>query len=976
MKVSNIINSEQSEQTNLNEINSEQINLLWEKYNVYKWDCNKPRSLNFTIDSPPPTISGSLHIGHFFSYTQCDIIARYQRMIGKNVFYPIGYDNNGLPTERLTEKELDTHINMMQRSNFINKCREIINKYEQEFRKTIKLMGLSIDWSLHYDTISKKSISVSQMSFIDLYNKGLIEKRSAPSFWDVIDNTALSQGEIEDKEKIGIMYDILFKYVRSVSNNAFDVVMHDIIVSTSRPEMLPACVAVLYHPDDDRYKHLNGYKAVVPFTGKIVPILPDEDVIPEKGTGVVMCCTFGDIQDIVWWRRHKLPIIDIIGRDGLMKNTQVFDNLSVIEARKVMLCKLDDEIYKKETTKQILKCGERSGFPLEIIVSDQWYIKIIENSDNFIKIGQDINWYPKNMKNRYESWINGLNQEWCISRQRYLGVPFPVWYSKRSGEEGKILIASPKQLPVDPMVDLPEGYERYEVEADCNVMDTWATSALTPQLLSGYITEEISYNNNYNQNKDDNNLDDSLDNSLCSISSKEIHDKIFPFDIRTQAHEIIRTWTFGTVVKSFYHQQTKPWKNILLSGWCLSDDKKKISKSKGNITFTLNELLNTWGADAMRYWSGNASLGNDTIYNEKSFQTGKRFINKLRNATKFITSHAGHLKKEDYCDIEFLMNESVGFDYWILLKLNETIKVATSYFDKFEYSEALNRIESFFWRVFCDYYLELIKVRVYDLHTNNNDEDDNIETINDMYDVFMNKDSLVLKSDPIRISMYVLETTLRLLAPFFPYITEELFQVYISPMRNNPPESIHKRGNWPSLIQDIYSVKSINKVFEKIGDECISILQMIHKYKSMQKLSIKSQIEKLNVYGCIFKGSNCNLEFDFNKYDNNNVNYHFYNYENDDNYDDSENSQFYKDLSVGKNYLKINTYIQENNKNFKNLINNQDMEEAKMNLKAFIVDLKNTGSINSIEFQGALPYVKHYSLKSECGTYSIEVEND
>ncbi|WP_353284126.1 valine--tRNA ligase [Wolbachia endosymbiont (group A) of Lasioglossum fulvicorne] len=671
----------------------DRCNILWEGSKVYKWNGEKDNT--FTIDTPPPTISGKLHIGHIFSYCHTDFIARFQRMLGKDVFYPIGFDDNGLPTERLVEQTYKTRAKEVGREKFIEMCHEVIEKSKQEFKELFKSVGISYDWDLEYHTISKETVTLSQMSFIDLCNKGHAYRKMQPILWDPVDKTAIAQAEIEDKVFESSLNTIVF----STQEN------EQINIATTRPELLPACVAVFCHPEDTRYTHLIGKTAVVPITKEKVLIIADDKVKIDKGTGLVMCCTFGDELDIYWQQKHNLPMKIIIDQDGRMNLHDVIpvldtgiqpvsatwvteeagngaipacgqekeewipvsghwddtiggtgiqekepvwmtnnilneiNGLKVKEARKRMIEILTKKGLLIEGTNisHSVKCAERSGAPLEILPTYQWFIKTLEQKAQVLDEVKECNWHPSNMRKRMEVWIEGLNWDWCISRQRYFGVPFPAWYSKRKGEEGKIILAEVKNLPIDPLKDLPKGYSKEEVIPDQDVMDTWATSSITPQLSALAVNSEFSLpNHRYNT--------------------------IFPADLRSQSHEIIRTWAFYTILKAHYHANSLPWKNIMISGWCLADDKKKMSKSKGNI-ITPHVILETYGADVVRYWAASLRLGVDTVYSENIFKIGKRLVTKLWNASKFVSMF---MEKHQVMSIN---SAHETMDKWILSKL-------------------------------------------------------------------------------------------------------------------------------------------------------------------------------------------------------------------------------------------------------------------------------------------------------------------
>ncbi|HJD59840.1 MAG TPA: valine--tRNA ligase, partial [Rickettsia endosymbiont of Omalisus fontisbellaquei] len=698
---------------------------IWQEKQIYAYDPNIPKEETYVIDTPPPTVSGQLHIGHVYSYTQTDFIVRFQRMIGKNIFYPMGFDDNGLPTERLVEKQKQIKAYNMSRDEFINICEGVVASEEEKFRSLFNQIALSVDWSLEYQTISPLSRKISQMSFLDLVKKGEIYRNDQPILWDPVDCTALAQADIEDKEKTSFMNYITFKTEQG----------DPLTIATTRPELLPACVAVFYHPDDKRYNHLAGKFAVTPLFKDKVPMLADPLVQPDKGSGLVMCCTFGDQTDITWWKTHNLPLKTIITKKGTIDfpHDMGIDGLKIKEARTKIIDILKEQelLIKQEEITQTVKCAERSGAPLEILTVPQWFVKTISHKEALLKRATELNWHPQSMKIRLENWINAISWDWCISRQRYFGVPFPVWYSKRVGEEGKILYADVTQLPVDPLKDLPIGYSKEEVEPDLDVMDTWATSSVSPQLSTHGISDNFAVN-------------------------KDRHDKLFPMDLRPQAHEIIRTWAFYTILKAHLHQNTLPWKNIMVSGWCLAEDRSKMSKSKGNVLVP-EKLLEQYGSDVIRYWSANSRLGSDTAYSEDVMKNGKRLLNKLWNAAKFVSIHFDKLKGEDkkakLLDVkEKITNE---FDQWIINKLVELVKLTTNELQNYEYANAMQLTEKFFWSVFCDNYLEISKTRSYD--EENKNPQGQYSSILTLY--------------------HIMQTLLKLFAPFIPHITEELYQI-------------------------------------------------------------------------------------------------------------------------------------------------------------------------------------------------------
>ncbi len=765
---------------------------FWQELGLYKWDDTVAKSDSFIIDTPPPTVSGSLHMGHVFSYTQTDFIARYQRMKGKNVFYPMGFDDNGLPTERLVEKVMKIRGANLGRDEFQKICHTVVDESEKEFYSLFNSIALSVDWTQKYQTISNSTQKISQMSFMDMLDKDDVYRKLQPTLWDPIDRTALAQADIVDKEIPGKMYDIGF-YTENGKQ---------LVIATTRPELIPACVAVMYNGQDVRYKDLKDAFAITPIFGVKVPFIADDGVDIEKGTGLVMCCTYGDTTDVDWWRKYNLPtrvILDKAGKLDLKSKLNEYvhtpmleqacgmlDGLKVNEAREKIieiLNSLNLILAEKEVLKMV-KCAERSGAPLEILVTPQWFVKILDKKKQFLEKSAQCNWYPKYMKVRLDNWIDGLNWDWCISRQRFFGVPIPVWYSKRAGEEGKVIVPRIQDLPVDPLKDLPHGYSKDEVTGDSDVMDTWATSSVSPQINSQAINEKYA-------------------------SDFIRHQKLFPADLRPQAHEIIRTWTFYTIVKSFLHQDTVPWKNIMLSGWCLAEDKTKMSKSKGNIVTPIG-LIKEKGSDIVRYWASTSKLGVDIAYSEEVFKIGKKLVNKLWNASKFVALNISDI---DYSNLDISLVEHKT-DLWLLSQLHKAVRVATEEFEVFEYCNARVAIEDFFWKDFCDNYLEIVKVRIYDQE---------------------NSDPAGKESAKVTVA-FVLEILLRLFAPFMPHVTEELYSIIFG----NDKQSIHSKGTWPK-----YLLIPVNEYSVKIGNDIVEVLDVVRKVKAEQQLSLKVPIDKI-----------------------------------------------------------------------------------------------------------------------------------
>lgn len=853
----------------------------WETQQIYQWQADLPREANYVINTPPPTISGQLHMGHISSYTKQDFIGRFQRMSGKNVFYPIGFDNNGLPTERFVEKQRGIKGNSMSRQEFAEICQEEIQDKLVEYKQILRDMGFSIDWSQEYQTVSAKSKTLSQMSFLDLYRKGAIYQKEEPMYWDVVDQTALAQTEIEDREMASFMNEILF----AVDLSGAECQMcpgaggcGKILIGTTRPELLPACVAVFVHPEDLRYQELVGKFAITPVFHNRVPILADPEVSMDKGTGVVMCCTFGDQQDISWWRRYQLPLVDLIAKDGYLRNVaakvlehsqlqlvnpaaaqpllQELEGLTVLEAREKVLAMLDEELclLNQIAITHPVKCGERSKQPVEILVTKQWLIKVLDHKQELLDKARQCIWHPAHMRNRIENWIAGLSWDWCISRQRFFGVEIPVWYSKRPGEEGKVLLPEVEQLPVDPLVDLPKGYSREEVDGDPDVLDTWATSSISPQLSSGAITQEYA-----------------LDYAR--------HQKLYPADLQTHAHEIVRTWDFCSLVKSMYHENQLPWKHVMLCGWILAADKTKMSKSLGNVV-TPEHLLQTKGADVVRYWASTARLGMDSAYSEETLKIGSKLITKLWNVAKFLQMHCQNLATaagltletvEQLSGFQLSLEEAIAqgliteqFDLWLLRRMQAMEQAVRANFANYEYAKAREIVEDFFWNELCDNYLEIVKIRCYGA-TGRKYADQQLD-VTTLQQLQQQQLSAVL-------TIYrVFNSVLKTLAPFIPFVTEELFaHLYTEEFARL--HSIHAMGSWPAAtmggtaepvsalsaeesdttensqviaMEDIAVEIAVDHSVER---KLLTVIAQIRKYKTEHSLAMNAELQQVTVQG-------------------------------------------------------------------------------------------------------------------------------
>jgi len=735
------------------------IQKFWEKEGIYKFDLNSKAKV-FSIDTPPPTVSGKMHAGHAFNYAIFDVIARFKRMNGFNLFYPFGTDDNGLATERLIEKMKNVKARHMQRKDFVKICLDTLKEIRPGFVADWKRIGMSCDWGIFYSTIDDHSRKISQRSFIELYKQNREYQKEAPTIWCPECQTAIAQVELKDKTSDTFFNDIVFKTGKE-----------DLIISTTRPELLPSCVAVFYNPSDARYKKLKGKKAKVPLFNFEVPILEDKSADPAKGTGLVMCCTFGDQMDVEWWNSHKLPLKISIDKSGKLNELAgKYQGMPVKAARKEIIEDLKKQslLIKQEKISHAVNVHERCDTPVEFLVTKQWFIKYLDLKDKFLELGKKLKWYPDFMRVRYENWINGLKWDWCISRQRYFGVPFPVWYCEKCGE---VILADEKKLPVDPLTDKPSvkecpkcGGKDFVPEED--VLDTWATSSLTPRLAIELMPEKIQA-------------------------------KLYPMSLRPQGQDIVTFWLFNTVVKSWMHYKTQPWENAMVTGYVLSADQEKMSKSKGNIVEP-QMLIEKYSADALRFWSCSVKLGEDLPLDEKEFIAGQKTITKLWNAAKFSMPNSSTKKPKSFEKI----------DLWLLSKLNELIEKCTEAYENYDSAKARQEISLFFWHTFCDNYLEIIKDRIY----NNKKGKESAQYV--LHEAFL--------------------TVIKLLAPIMSHITEELYQIYFK--KEEKKKSIHI-SEWPK-----FDKKMIDDKIDAVGDKFVEILKEVRMAKSKAQKSMKAEI--------------------------------------------------------------------------------------------------------------------------------------
>ncbi len=751
-----------SKKPNFKEIESK-WNLKWKNNKIYKFDINSGKEI-FSIDVPPITPSGKMHIGHVMSYTHFEYIARYKRMKGIEVLFPACFDDNGLPTEKYVEETKNVSKATIERNKFREMCYKTATELEKEYSNIFDSLGFSWNYDLLYRTINSFCQKQAQRSFIDLYKKNKIYRKEEPTIWCPFHQTALAQAEVEDMERT-----TKFNYLKFEMENG-----GKIEIATTRPELLPACVGILVHPKDKKYKDYIGKKAIVPIFGQSVEIISDEKVDPEFGTGAVMICTFGDKTDIEWWKTYNLPLKICITKDGKLNELgKQYAGLELKEAKEKIVNDLKEKniLYKQEELKQNVGVCWRCKTPVEFIVTKQWFVDILNHKEKLIELGRELNWYPDFYRKRYEDWVANLKWDWCISRQRYYGIYFPVWYCRDCGE---IILPEDEQLPVDPEKDKPEKCHKCgsnKIIPETDVFDTWFTSSISPLINTKWKEDE------------------------------EFFKKTFPMSLRPNAHDIIRTWIFYTIVKSYFHTGKLPWKDAMISGHGLDPKGKKMSKSLGNVVDPL-EIVEKYSADAVRLWATTAKIGEDLPFKEEDLKHNMDILIKLWNASRFISSNIEKIEKPELTVV----------DKWILTKFKKVVENYHKHFEKYELSDARRITELFFKHEFCDFYLEMVKYRVY-----GEDEKSKSGAKYALYETLLG--------------------VIKLFAPFTPYITEEIYEALFK--ETEKKESIHL-SSFPEIsVEDKESLET-GELFKKVISE-------VRKWKISNKLSLGKQINKIEI---------------------------------------------------------------------------------------------------------------------------------
>lgn len=787
------------------------IREFWDEKKIYTFDSNTKKE-TYSIDTPPPTISGRMHIGHAFSYTQTDFIARFKRMNGFEVFYPFGTDDNGLATEKLVQKQKNVDLRKMSREDAVKITLDFLEEERPLFVEDFKNIGLSCDFDMRYSSISPHSQRISQRTFLELASKGLAYRKEGPVPWDRVFETPIAQAELEDVERKAFL-----NYVKAKVEGSEETYM---IYATTRPELCFAVVGMSVEDQgeyvklkvgneywitgattyEDKFKDFEyevveklkgqdiiGEKVKIPVVERVVEISHDISVKADFGTGIAYFCTYGGLEDIEWAARHDANPVELLDTKGKLKDIAgKYAGKLAEDARKEIIEDMENDGHtiKKEEKVQIVNVGERSGKEVEYIVTTQWYIKYLDKKEYFWEKAQELNWYPDYMKHRLENWIKGLNWNWGFTRQRHFGIPIPVWYCNNCDKE---YFATEDMLPIDPTQNKPPVDKcdcgSSEFTADKDVFDTWFTSASTP-----FLATEL-------------------------VENEDTRKKLFPMDLRPQAHDIINFWLFYTLAKTNLLHDVNPWKNAAISGWVLDPNGKKMSKSKGN-TIAPQDVVAKYSNDALRFAAASSKLGQDIPYPEKEVQTGIKVANKIFNANKFASMLLENFTAEDKY---FSLDDLNSIDKWIVAKLQNVIKASRDGFDNYDYSKAKSQFVDFFMNSVADNYIEIVKQRLW--KPEEFGEVENKKAQKALY--------------------YVLYNSLKGLAPFMPFITEEVYQSFYKNFESEV--SIHQTS-YPEVAEKYIDQKSI-----ELGEQYVAIVAAVRKNKSENNLSMKAQISILKV---------------------------------------------------------------------------------------------------------------------------------
>ncbi len=732
---------------------------FWSREQIYRYDFNSDKK-TYSIDNPPRYASGALHLGHATHYTHIDIIARYKRMSGYNVFFPLCFDVNGMPIEVNVEKEKNVKMRDVDRHTFIKWCEEFAHSKIETMEMQFRILGESMDPSIYYQTDSPEYRRVTQLTFLDMAEKGLIYRDLHPVNWCPRCGTAIAESEIEYKEKSTKLYYINFD-IESGGN---------VTIATTRPELIPACLFLSYNIKDERFSSLNGKNVIVPITGKKVPVIPDDSIEMEFGTGIEMVCSIGDKNDLKLIKKHGFSIIRSMDEEGKLTSIAgKYAGLHYEQARKKIIEDLENEnrIIKVEEINHNVGTCWRCGTPLEIINKEQWFIKTLDLKDEILKSINNLRWFPDFMKIRLEDWTKNLEWDWVVSRQRYFATPIPAWVCKN----GHIVYPKKDELLkrddyIDPTREKPPvercpicGSELLPVE---DVFDTWVDSSISP-LYNAFLY------------RDD-----------------EKFKKLYPMSLRPQAHDIIRTWAFYSLLRCKVITGKEPWEDIFIDGHILAEDGRPMHASWGNVVDPL-KIIDEYGADAFRYFTATCMPGEDTPFRKREIVHGRKLLTKLWNVANFIEMNIETKIESEPIDM---------MDKWITSEFSILVEKVTSYMEEYRFDKAIKEIDEFFWHVFADHYIEMIKFKA----------KDDAGTKATLYKIFLG--------------------IIKLYAPFIPHITEEIYHRLFSKFEKKISVHLEK---WPEKYEIEY-LEEGRRIKETIA--IIRRWKIENKKNSIKKVAI------------------------------------------------------------------------------------------------------------------------------------------